>query len=107
MIRNVSLIFVALGLFPFQMLAQTNKPIERKDSITVSAGISKEQLALEEQLNGIVSRGDQLLKSGNAPDAIKQYQSAADLVQKQPLLSEREYWVQGKLAALALAGKCS
>jgi len=80
------------------MFAQTDKRIQRKDSVTVSAGIPKEQLVLEDQLNRIVSQGDQLLRSGNAPDAVKQYQIAVDLVQKQPLLAEREYWVLKKLA---------
>lgn len=95
---KILIIFTGLALLPFQMFPQTDKRVQRKDSVTVSAGIPKEQLALEDQLNGIISQGDQLLRGGNAPDAIKQYQIAVDLVQKQPLLSEREYWVLKKLA---------
>ncbi len=95
---KIFLVSAALALLPFQMVAQTDKRIQRKDSVTVSAGIPKEQLALEDQLNGIVFQGDQLLRGGNAPDAIKQYQIAVDLVQKQPLLTERKYWVLKKLA---------
>ena len=98
MTRKVFLISIVLALLPFQMFAQTDKRIQRKDSVTVSAGIPKEQLVLGGQLDGIVSQGDQLLRSGNAPDAVKQYQIAVDLVQKQPLLAEREYWVLKKLA---------
>ena len=98
MTRKVFLVSIVLALLPFQMFAQTDKRIQRKDSVTVSAGIPKEQLVLEDQLDGIVSQGDQLLRSGNAPDAVKQYQIAVDLVQKQPLLAEREYWVLKKLA---------
>jgi tetratricopeptide (TPR) repeat protein len=92
------LVSTAVALLPFQIVAQTDKRIQHKDSVTVSAGVPKEQLVLEDQLNGIVSQGDQLLRSGNAPDAVKQYQIAVDLVQKQPLLAEREYWVLKKLA---------
>jgi tetratricopeptide (TPR) repeat protein len=98
MTRKVFLISIVLALLPFQMFAQTDKRIQRKDSVTVSAGIPKEQLVLGGQLDGIVTQGDQLLRSGNAPDAVKQYQIAVDLVQKQPLLAEREYWVLKKLA---------
>jgi tetratricopeptide (TPR) repeat protein len=64
----------------------------------VSAGIPKEQLALEDQLNGILSQGDQLLKAGNAADAIKEYQLAVELVKKEPLLAGKDYWVHKKLA---------
>jgi tetratricopeptide (TPR) repeat protein len=89
---------IAVALLPYQTVTQTDKRIQRKDSVTVSAGIPKEQLALEDQLNGIVSQGDQLLRQGDARNAIKQYQNALDLVHKQPLLAEREPWAQKKLA---------
>jgi len=71
--------------------------VQRKDSIVVGAGISKEQLALEDRLNGILAAGDQALKSGNAPDAIKLYENAFDLVQNQPLLAEQKDHVLKKL----------
>jgi tetratricopeptide (TPR) repeat protein len=80
------------------VFAQSDQRIQRKDSITVSAGIPKEQLALEDQLNGILSQGDQLLKAGNAADAIKEYQLAVELVKKEPLLAGKDYWVHKKLA---------
>lgn len=92
------LFFISLALFPFQTLAQSGPPVQRKDSVTVSAGIPKEQLALEDQLNDIVSKGNQALRSGNATDAVKQYESALDLVHKQLLLAERENYVLDKLA---------
>jgi tetratricopeptide (TPR) repeat protein len=88
----------ALTLLPLQVFAQSDQRIQRKDSITVSAGIPKEQLALEDQLNGILSQGDQLLKAGNAADAIKEYQLAVELVKKEPLLAGKDYWVHKKLA---------
>lgn len=94
----MSLLFVLLALTPVKMSAQSDKPVQRKDSVTVSAGIPKEQLVLEDQLNGIVSKGNQALRSGNASDAIKQYENALDLVHKQPLLAERENYVLDKLA---------
>jgi tetratricopeptide (TPR) repeat protein len=98
MTRKVLLVSTFLTLLPFLVFAQTAKQVQRKDSVSVSAGIPKERLALEDQLNGIVARGDQFLRSGNSSDAIKQYQTAFDLVQKQPLLAERESWVLKKLA---------
>jgi tetratricopeptide (TPR) repeat protein len=93
-----ALVFALLTLLPFGTFAQSNKPDQRKDSVTVSAGISKEQLALEDQLNNTVSQGDQFLKNGNTSDAIKQYRNALELIQKQPLLVEQEPRVQRKLA---------
>jgi tetratricopeptide (TPR) repeat protein len=95
---RISLFFTLLALFPFKTLAQSDKRVQRKDSVTVSAGIPKEQLALEDQLNGIVSKANQALRSGDAADAIKQYENALDLVHKQPLLAERENYVLDKLA---------
>jgi len=98
MTRKISLISTALLLLSFHMLAQTQKQIQRKDSVSVSAGIPKEQLALEDRLNAIVSQGNQSLRSGNADDAIKQYENALDLVQKQPLLAEHKNYVLDRLA---------
>lgn len=98
MIRKIFLVSSAIALLSFQMLAQTDNQIHRKDSVTVSAGIPKEQLALEDQLNAIVSQGNQALRAGNAGDAIKQYENALDLVQKQPLLTERKNSVLDRLA---------
>jgi hypothetical protein len=55
-----TLLFLAVAtLLPFVALAQSSKPDQHNDSVTVSAGISKEQLALEDQLNGTLSQGDQ------------------------------------------------
>lgn len=71
----------------------------------VSAGISKEQLALEEQLNGIISQGDLALKSGDTVAAIKQYESARDLVQKEPLLAEQKDRTMEKLGTGYFRGK--
>src|SRR6266566_1450518 len=67
---------------------QTDKRIQRRDSVAVSAGMPREQLALEDRLNAIVGQGNQALRGGKASDAIKQYESALELLQKQPLLAE-------------------
>lgn len=77
---------------------QADKRMQRRDSVTVSAGIPKEQLALEDRLNAIVGQGNQALRVGNASDAIKQYESALELVQNQPLLAERKNYVLDRLA---------
>jgi hypothetical protein len=56
---RASFFFIALGQFPFQTLAQSGQLVQRKDSVTVSAGIPKEQLALEDQLKAIIAKGNQ------------------------------------------------
>src|SRR5579862_3982778 len=91
--------------FLFEAHAQQAPPVQRKDSVVVSAGISKEQLALEDQLNGIISEGDQALKTGDAAAAIKQYESARDLVQKEPLLAEQKDRTMKKLGTGYFRGK--
>jgi tetratricopeptide (TPR) repeat protein len=97
MSQKLTSILIVLLVFSFRGQAQQASPVQRKDSIVVSAGISKEQLALEDQLNAIISGGDQALKGGNAANAIKEYESAFDLVQKQPLLAEQKDRVLKKL----------
>jgi hypothetical protein len=95
----VSTHFLAVLLvFSFQSTTQGDKAVQRKDSVTVSAGISKEQLALEDRLNGIILQGDQSLRSGNAANAITQYESALALVNKEQLLAEQKNHVLEKLA---------
>jgi tetratricopeptide (TPR) repeat protein len=81
----LSLIFFAHVM----VFAQDKVPV-RKDSVTVSAGISKEQLALEDRLNAVLSEGDQALKAGRTGDAVKQYETALALVHQEPLLAEKE-----------------
>jgi hypothetical protein len=98
-------ILLLLLAFTFQAHAQQAPSVQRKDSIVVSAGISKEQLALEDQLNAIISEGDQALKSGDAAAAIKQYESARDLVQKKPLLAEQKDRTIKKLGTSYFRGK--
>jgi hypothetical protein len=66
MSRKFTSILILLLAFSFQAHAQQAPPVQRKDSVVVSAGISKEQLALEDKLNTIISEGDQALKSGDA-----------------------------------------
>jgi tetratricopeptide (TPR) repeat protein len=91
---------VALLIFSFNPTGASpqEKPPQRHDSVMVSAGISKEQLALEEQLNGVILQADELLRKGNTVDAIKQYENALDFVHKQPLLEEQKSHVLEKLA---------
>jgi tetratricopeptide (TPR) repeat protein len=104
MSQMLTVILALLLAYSFRVQAQQVPPIERKDSVVVSAGISKEQLALEDQLNGVISEGDQALKDGNASSAIKQYETAFDLVQKQPLLAEQKGRVLKKLGSGYMRG---
>jgi len=105
MSRKFTFASILLLVFLFEAHAQQAPPVQRKDSVVVSAGISKEQLALEDQLNGIISQGDQALKSGDAAAAIKQYESARDLVQKEPLLAEQKDRTMKKLGTGYFRGK--
>jgi tetratricopeptide (TPR) repeat protein len=95
---KVLLAFLIFSLNATGASTQEQKPSQRHDSVTVSAGISKEQLALEDQLNGVILRADELQRNGNTVEAIKQYESALDFVNKQPLLKEQKFHVMQKLA---------
>jgi tetratricopeptide (TPR) repeat protein len=93
--RNLCSISIAL-LCSLAATAQSNKPT-RKDSVSVSAGISKEQLALEDRLNTTIAAADQTLREGHADDAVKGYEAALAVVHKEPLLAEQEQRVLKKL----------
>ena len=84
--------FLSLLLFcSSAAIAQEKGPApQRKDSVTVSGAVSKEQLTLEDRLNTILSDADQALKAGHAGDAVKQYEAALEMVRKEPLLAEQE-----------------
>jgi tetratricopeptide (TPR) repeat protein len=90
----------ALLLLPLfcclMLVAQDKTPAQRKDSVTVSAGISKEQLALEAQLAVVLSGADQALKAGRAADAVQQYEAALAMVHRERLLAEQEQKVLRK-----------
>jgi tetratricopeptide (TPR) repeat protein len=98
MFEKPAVIFIIIATSIFQTAGQGDKRVQRKDSITVSAGISKEQLALEDQLNEIISQGDAALRQGNAAVAVLQYQKAVELAQNQTLLEEKKNYTLGKLA---------
>lgn len=96
---KVLLSLAVIALFPFRTMAQSNQPIQRTDTVTVSAGISKEQLELERRLDVIVSNGDEALKTGDTAGAVRHYESALELVHQQPLLAEQENKILSKLAS--------
>jgi tetratricopeptide (TPR) repeat protein len=98
MINKSLLVLLIFSFNPTGASLQEQKPVQRQDSVTVSAGISKEQLALEDHLKGLILHGDELLLGGNTVDAIKQYENALYFVHKQPLLEEQESHVMEKLA---------
>jgi tetratricopeptide (TPR) repeat protein len=81
------------------------KPPAPKDSVTVSAGISKEQLALEAQLDDVLAAGDRARRSGDAAEAIRQFEKARDMVHSQRLLTEQEDRVLNKLGGAYIGGK--
>ncbi len=78
--------------------------MQRRDPATAFDGLSKEQLALEDQLKGLISRGDRELKSGDASFAIVQYLSALELVHQQPLLAKWQDYVLQKLGTGYIQG---
>jgi tetratricopeptide (TPR) repeat protein len=65
-------------------------PAQSKESATVSAGISKEQLSLEAKLNAVLSEAKEALQAGRTADAVKQYEAALTMVHKEPLLGEQQ-----------------
>ena len=81
------------------------KPPDHKDSVSVSAGISKEQLALEAQLNDVLAMGDRARRSGDAAEAIRQFEKARDMVHSQTLLTEQEDRVLTKLGGAYVSAK--
>lgn len=87
---RVSLLWIFLLVSCRVGFAQEKAPVQRKDSATVSAGISKEQLALEAQLAALLSDADEAVRSGRNAEAIKQYETALAMVQKEPLLAEMQ-----------------
>jgi tetratricopeptide (TPR) repeat protein len=89
MLRLSFCLFLIL-LSSFAALTQDRKPVQRKDSVTVTGDISKQQLALEDQLNAVLSEADQSLKTGKTDDAVKRYELALALVHNEPLLVEQE-----------------
>jgi hypothetical protein len=89
MFDHRTFLLIALTLPLFQAANQSNR-IQRHDSVTVSAGLSKEQLALEDQLNALIFEGNAALNGGNFKEAVQHYQAALDLVQKQPLLKDKK-----------------
>ncbi len=93
-----------LAMCSFSMPAQMDKRVQRRDPATAFDGLSKEQLALEDQLKGLISRGDRELKSGDASFAIVQYLSALELVHQQPLLAKWQDYVLQKLGTGYIQG---
>lgn len=93
-----------LAMCSFSMPAQRDKRVQRRDPATALDGLSKEQLALEDQLKRLISRGDRELKSGDASFAIVQYLSALELVHQQPLLAKWQDSVLQKLGTGYIQG---
>jgi tetratricopeptide (TPR) repeat protein len=78
------------------------RPPQRQGSANVSAGISKEQLAAEGQLNGVLERGDQARRSGDPAGAIRQFERARDMVRSDKLLAEQQDRVLDRLGGAYL-----
>jgi tetratricopeptide (TPR) repeat protein len=104
MICHRFLVAAAIACFSFPAAAQESRPVQRQDSASVSAGISGEQLVLEDRLNAIVSQGDQSSGKGYVAEAISNYERALAFVRSQPLLAEQRNRVMEKLAAEYMTG---
>jgi tetratricopeptide (TPR) repeat protein len=94
--RRISALLSLLLFCCLMLVAQDKTPVQSKDSVMVSAGISKEQLTLEAQLAAVLSGADQALKAGRAADAVQRYEAALAMVHKEPLLAEQEQKVLRK-----------
>jgi tetratricopeptide (TPR) repeat protein len=88
--RPIASMFLLLVLSCSAWAQDQPQTVQRKDSATVSAGISSEQLALEARLNTTLSDAKEALRAGRTADAVKEYQSALEMVRQQPLLAEQE-----------------
>jgi tetratricopeptide (TPR) repeat protein len=60
---------------------------------------------LEAQLNNVLATGDRARHSGDAAEAIRQFERARDMVHSQTLLAEQEDRVLTKLGGAYVAGK--
>jgi tetratricopeptide (TPR) repeat protein len=96
----------AIALFGLlsQGAAQQQKVPKRKDSVDASAGVSKEQLALEDRLHTVLTEADQKKRTGNIDGAIVLYESAAEMVNREPLLTEQKERVLDALANAYVIG---
>lgn len=88
-ITSLSLAFALLGVCGQAQVAPQQSPT-RKDSVDVSANISKKQLALEKQLNEALDQAEKYRSQGNFGDALKGFKNALASVQAEPLLKEQE-----------------
>ncbi len=93
--KNLCAIGMAVVCSLFSM-ADNSRPV-RNESLTVSAGLSKPQLALDTQLNATLFAADRSLKNGRADEAVKQYEEALATVRREPLLADQEQRVLAKL----------
>jgi tetratricopeptide (TPR) repeat protein len=99
-------IFAVVLLSTVPSADSAQKVPQQKESVTVSAGISKEQLAAEQRLNDILVAGDQAQRGGDLPGAIRQYEKARDMANSDKLLEEQRDRVLDRLGrAYASAGR--
>lgn len=94
--RNLYSIGIVVLCSLFSM-ADNSRPV-RNDSVMVSAGVLKPQLAMGDQLNTTLSEADRSLKAGKADEAVQQYEDALATVRREPLLADQELRVLTKLA---------
>jgi hypothetical protein len=63
-------------------------PPQRKDAATVSAGISKEQLAAAQSMNDVLAVAEHAQRARDSVAAIRQYEKAGDMARSEKLLAE-------------------
>lgn len=95
----LSAVFVAYQGTPARKAPSTT------ESVNVSAGVSRQQLALEAKLNEVLAQGDLAKRAGDIPAEIQSFEMARDMVRKDKLLAEQEDRVLWKLAGAYLNGK--
>lgn len=101
-----SILAAALSLLSLvsQGAAQQQKHAQRKESVDASVDVSKEQLALEDRLHTLLTEADQKRRDGNIAAAIRVYESAAEMVNREPLLAEQKDRVLDSLADAYVIG---
>jgi tetratricopeptide (TPR) repeat protein len=83
--------------------AQT--PTARKESIAVSANISKQQLEADDKLNGVIAKAEDAGRKGDLKALVERLQEALELVRGNPALLEQEDRVLRKAGQAQMSAK--
>jgi hypothetical protein len=98
-------LYILAAVFVAHQGTPARKAPTSTESVNVSAGVWRQQLALEAKLNEVLAQGDQAKRAGDFPAEIQSFEMARDMVRKDKFLAEQEDRVLWKLAGAYLNGK--